>query len=380
MRAPPAVDALELPSHLLMGPGPSMIAPTVRQAMSSQAVGYLDPAFTDVMDDIQVLLRYVFQTDNEWTLAISGTGTAAMEAAIGNLLEPGETFLVREGGYWGDRMAQMARRVGGEVATIDAPATEPLAPAAVEAAIDDDVDVFAFTHADTTTGICQPDVPALTELAHDHGALTLMDCVTSLGGVEVRVDEWNVDAAYGSPQKCLSSTPGATPLTVNDRARQKIQARETPPTSWYLDLALLMEYWGDPRNYHHTAPTAPFYGLREALRLVADEGLEARWARHREVAGALVDGLADLGLELFPARDHWLPSLNAIRVPDGVDDQAVIEYLRTEYEIEIASGLGALDGEIWRIGCMGYSARPQFVASLLTAMEAALADQGSAPA
>jgi alanine-glyoxylate transaminase/serine-glyoxylate transaminase/serine-pyruvate transaminase len=330
------------------------------------------------MDDIQELLRYVFQTDNDWTLAISGTGTAAMETAVGNLLEPGETFLVRENGYWGDRMAQMARRLGCEVRALDVPGTEPLDPADVEAAFDDEVDVFGFTHADTTTGILQPDVPELTDIAREHGAYTIMDCVTSLGGVEVRVDDWDVDVAYGSPQKCLSSTPGATPLTVNDRAREKIEARETDPASWYLDLDLLMEYWGEERNYHHTAPTAPFYGLREALRLVAEEGLEERWARHREVAGELKAGMESMGLSLFPAEDHWLPSLNAVEVPDGVDDAAVIDYLLEEYEVEIASGLGDLSGDIWRIGCMGYSARRQPVAVLLTAMADALEAQGYA--
>jgi alanine-glyoxylate transaminase/serine-glyoxylate transaminase/serine-pyruvate transaminase len=345
--------------------------------MSNQALGYLDPAFIEVLDDIQELLRYVFQTDSEWTLAVSGTGTAAMETAIGNLLEPGETFLVRTSGYWGDRMAQMARRVGAEVAPLDVPGAEPLDPAAVrEAFRTHDVDVFGFCHADTTTGIRQPDVSELTDAAREHGALTIMDCVTSLSGVEVRVDEWGVDVAYGSPQKCLSSTPGATPLTVNDRAREKIVGRETDPASWYLDLALVMEYWGEERNYHHTALTTPFYGLREALRLVAEEGLEARWARHREVAGELRAGLEELGLEMAVEGKAWLPSLNTVRVPAGVDDTAVIAFLREEYGVEIAGGLGDWAGEVWRIGCMGYSARKQNVGLLLRGMEEALAAQG----
>jgi alanine-glyoxylate transaminase/serine-glyoxylate transaminase/serine-pyruvate transaminase len=376
MRAPPETDQLAVPSRILMGPGPSMISPRVRQAMAAPALGYMDPDFLDVLDDIQELLRYTFQTDNEWTLATSGTGTAAMETAIGNLVEPGDTMLVRTNGYWGDRMAQMARRVGGEVAPLDVPATAPVAPGDVEAAFaEHDVDVFAFCHADTTTGIRQPDVPELTGIAREHDAYTIMDCVTSLSGVEVRVDDWGVDAAYGSPQKCLSCTPGVTPLTVNDRAREKILNRETDPVSWYLDLAGVMGYWGEDPSYHHTPPTSSLYGLRESLRMVAAEGLEERWERHREVAGELVGGLERLGLELFPERDHWLPSLNTVRVPDGVDDTAVIEFLLTEYNIEIASGLGDLSGEVWRIGCMGYSARRQNVAALLNAMAEALAAQ-----
>jgi alanine-glyoxylate transaminase/serine-glyoxylate transaminase/serine-pyruvate transaminase len=376
MRDTPETGQLDVPSRILMGPGPSMISPRVRQAMSAPALGYTDPDFLEVIDDIQELLRYTFQTDNEWTLATSGTGTAAMETTIGNLVEPGDTMLVRTNGYWGDRMAQMARRVGGEVIPLDVPATAPVDPADVEDAFaEHDIDVFGFCHADTTTGIRQPDVPELAGIAREHDAYTIMDCVTSLSGVEVRIDDWGVDAAYGSPQKCLSCTPGVTPLTVNDRAREKILNRETDPVSWYLDLAGVMEYWGDDPSYHHTPPTSALYGLREALRIVAEEGLEARWERHRTVAGELVDGLERLGLELFPDRDHWLPSLNTVRVPDRVDDAAVIEFLLAEYDIEIASGLGDLSGVVWRIGCMGHSARRQNVAALLNAMEEALAAQ-----
>ena len=377
MRSPPETSELDTPSRILMGPGPSMIHPRVLRAMSTQALGYMDPSFLEIMDDIQELLRYTFQTDNEWTLATSGTGTAAMETAIGNLLEPGETMLVRTTAYWGDRMAQMARRVGGDVASLDVSPTEPLDPADVREAFEaHDVDVFGICHADTTTGIRQPNMSELVDIAREHDAYTIADCVTSLSGVPVHVDDWGVDVAYGSPQKCLSSTPGATPLTINERAREKIEARDSDPASWYLDLNLLMEYWGDERNYHHTPPTTPYYGLREALRLVAEEGLENRWERHRRVAGELKAGLEDMGLEMAAAEEHWLPSLNTVRVPDGVDDTAVIQFLLDEYDIEIASGLGELDGEIWRIGCMGYSARRQNVACLLTAMQDALEAQG----
>ncbi|MFB6108430.1 MAG: alanine--glyoxylate aminotransferase family protein [Haloplanus sp.] len=376
MRTPPDVGELATPSRILMGPGPSMIDPRVLRAMSTQALGYMDPAFLDVMDDIQELLRYTFQTDNDWTLATSGTGTAAMETAIGNLVEPGDTMLVPTNGYFGDRMGKLARRAGGDVVTVDAPWGEPLQPGDVADAFDEhQPDVFGFVHAETSTGVCQPNVSELTDIAHDHDAIVLADCVTSLSGVELRVDEWGIDAAYGSPQKCLSCTPGATPLTVNDRAREKILNRETPTGSWYLDLDLVMEYWGDERNYHHTAPTTNFYGLREALRLVAEEGLENRWERHRDVAGELKAGLESMGLELNVEDDYWLPSLNAVAIPDSVDDGAVIDYVMNEYDIEIASGLGDLEGDIWRIGCMGYSARRQNVACLLTAMQEALDDQ-----
>ncbi|WP_299331142.1 pyridoxal-phosphate-dependent aminotransferase family protein [Haloplanus sp.] len=377
MRSPPETDELDTPPRILMGPGPSTIDPRVLKAMSTQALGYMDPRFLDIMDDIQELLRYTFQTNNDWTLAISGTGTAAMEASIGNLVEPGEKVLVRTTAYWGDRVAQMTRRVGGEVVPLDVSGTDPLDPDDVaEAFAANDIDVFYICHADTTTGIRQPDMSELTDIAHEHDAYTIVDCVTSLSGVELHVDDWGIDVAYGSPQKCLSSTPGATPLTVNERAREKIQSRASDTDSWYLDLDLLMEYWGDERNYHHTAPVTPYYGLREALRLVAEEGLENRWERHREVAGELKAGIERIGLEMAAPEEYWLPSLNTVQVPDGVDDTAVIEFLMDEYDVEIASGLGELDGEIWRIGCMGYSARRQNVACLLTGLEEALEAQG----
>jgi len=273
----------------------------------------------------------------------------------------------------------MAERAGGEVVTVDAPWGEPLDPVDVERAFDEhQPDVFGFVHAETSTGVRQPDVPALTDIAHAHDAYVIADCVTSLGGVELRVDEWDVDAAYSGPQKCLSCPPGASPLTLNDRAMEKVLSREEPARSWYLDLSLLEGYWGEDRAYHHTAPITNVYALREALRLVAEEGIEERWARHRAVASELKAGLRDLGLKMNAAEEYWLPSLNAVRVPDGVDDAAVIDRLLDEYDLEIASGLGDLEGEIWRIGCMGYSARRKNVEYLLAALEDALAEQGHA--
>ncbi|MFC3476985.1 pyridoxal-phosphate-dependent aminotransferase family protein [Halobacterium litoreum] len=367
----PDVEELNPPQRTLMGPGPSPVHPRVLKAMSTPLVGHLDPSFVEMMDETQELLRYVFQTDNEWTIPVSGTGSAAMEAAIGNLVEPGDTFLAPTNGYFGDRMAAMARRAGGDVVRVGAPWGEPLDPDDVADACEEfHPDVFGFVHAETSTGVKQPDVPALTEAAHDHGALVVADTVTSIGGVELKVDEWDIDAAYAGPQKCLSCPPGASPLTLNDRAMDKVLGREEPARSWYLDLSLLEGYWGDERAYHHTAPITNVYALREALRLVAEEGIEERWARHREMASALKAGVEAMGLGLNPEDDYWLPSLNAVLVPDGVDDGDVIDYVLEQYDLEIAAGLGDLSGDVFRVGCMGHGARPENV----TLVVAALAD------
>jgi len=375
---PPAVGELTPPDRTLMGPGPSDVHPRVLRAMSTPLVGHLDPSFVEIMDEVQELLRYTFRTDNEWTIPVSGTGSAAMEAAIGNVVEPGDTMLVPTNGYFGGRMASMAARAGGDVVEVDAPWGEPLDPADVEDALaTHDPDVFGFVHAETSTGARQTAVPELTAAAHDHDALVVADTVTSIGGVELRVDEWGIDVAYAGPQKCLSCPPGASPLTLNDRAMAKVRDRDEPARSWYLDLSLLDDYWGEERAYHHTAPITNVYALREALRLVAEEGIEARWARHREMAGALKTGMEAMGLGLNPADEYWLPSLNAVRVPDGVDDGQVIETLLERYDLEIASGLGDLEGDIFRIGCMGYSARPKNVAYVVDALGQTLAEMGA---
>ncbi|MFB6121664.1 MAG: alanine--glyoxylate aminotransferase family protein [Halobacteriaceae archaeon] len=374
----PDVGELTPPERTLMGPGPSDVHPRVLRAMSTPLVGHLDPAFIEVMDEVQDLLRYTFRTENEWTIPVSGTGSAAMEAAIGNLVEPGDTMLVPTNGYFGDRMASMARRAGGDVVRVEAPWGEPLDPAGVRRAFEEyDPDLFGFVHAETSTGVLQPSVPELTDIAHDHGALVVADTVTSIGGVEFRADAWDVDVAYAGPQKCLSCPPGASPLTLSDEAMEKVLARETDVRSWYLDLSLLEGYWGEERAYHHTAPITNVYALREALRLVAEEGIEERWARHRTIAGGLKAGVEAMGLEMNADDDYWLPSLNAVRVPDGVDDGAVIDHLIDEYDLEIASGLGDLEGDIFRIGCMGHSARKKNVAYLLAALGDALDRQGA---
>ncbi|EMA24130.1 MULTISPECIES: pyridoxal-phosphate-dependent aminotransferase family protein [Haloarcula] len=375
----PAVGELTPPDRTLMGPGPSDVHPRVLKAMSTPLVGHLDPSFIEIMDEVQDLLRYTFRTDNKWTIPVSGTGSAAMEAAIGNVVEPGDTMLVPTNGYFGGRMASMAERAGGDVVTVDAPWGQPLDPSAVEAAFDEhSPDVFGFVHAETSTGVLQPSVPELTDIAHANDALVIADSVTSLGGVELRVDEWGIDVAYSGPQKCLSCPPGASPLTLNDDAMDKVLSRESEARSWYLDISLLEGYWGEERAYHHTAPITNVYALREALRLVAEEGIEERWDRHLRVAGALKAGVEGMGLEMNAPDDFWLPSLNTVRVPDGVDDGAVIQHLLDEYDLEIASGLGALEGDIWRIGCMGHSARRQNVSYLLAALGNALGEQGAA--
>ncbi|QCC48679.1 pyridoxal-phosphate-dependent aminotransferase family protein [Halobellus limi] len=377
MQQPPDTDPLNPPQRTLMGPGPSEVHPRVLRIMSAPLIGHLDSAFIEIMDEVQELLRYTFQTDNRWTIPVSGTGSASMETAFGNLVEPGDTVLVPTNGYFGDRMESMAERAGGEVVHVDAPWGEPLDPDDVAAAFDEhDPDVFGFVHAETSTGVLQPQVPELTSIAHEHDAYVIADCVTSLGGVELRVDEWGIDVAYSGGQKCLSCPPGASPLTLNDRAMEKVLSRDTDVRSWYLDLSLLEGYWGEERSYHHTAPITNVYALREALQLVAEEGLEARWERHREMATELKEGLEEMGLEMNPDDEFWLPSLNAVRVPDGVDDGKLLAELQEEHDLEIASGLGDLEGEILRIGCMGYSARTPNIQFVLSALEEALANQG----
>jgi alanine-glyoxylate transaminase/serine-glyoxylate transaminase/serine-pyruvate transaminase len=352
------VEELRPPDRLLMGPGPSETHPRVLKAFGTPPIGHLDPAFVEMMDDTQTLLRETLQTDNEWTIPVSGTGSAAMEAAVGNLVEPGETAIVPDNGYFGRRMAEMVRRAGGEPVRIETPWGEPLDPDAVRTACaEHDPDVVCVVHAETSTGVLQPAMPKITSAAHEHGALVIADCVTSLGGVEFRMDEWEIDVAYSASQKCLSCPPGASPLSVNDDAMEKILDRETSVRSWYLDLSLLDEYWGEERSYHHTAPINNVYALREALRLVHEEGLSERWERHRRFSLALREGLWALGLEPVVAPTARLPSLTTARLPGGLAPETVVETMRDEHDIEIATGLGAFADEAVRIGCMGHGAR-----------------------
>jgi alanine-glyoxylate transaminase/serine-glyoxylate transaminase/serine-pyruvate transaminase len=373
----PRFEPFDPPDRILMGPGPSDVHPRVLRAMSAPLVGHLDPAFLKMMTEVQELLRGLFLTANRWTIPVSGTGSAAMEAAFSNLVEPGDRVVVPANGYFGDRMASMATRAGGEIFRVPGTWGKPLDPAEVREALDRHRPaVFAFVHAETSTGVLQPDVPALTRMAHERDALVIADTVTSLGGVELRVDEWGIDVAYSGSQKCLSCPPGASPLTLNDAALGKIRRRKEPVRSWYLDVSLLESYWGEERSYHHTAPITNIYGLLVALRQIAVEGIERRWTRHLRVSGALKAGVRAMGLKMLPDDAFWLPSLNAVRVPEGVDAKRAIRRMMDRHGIEIAGGLGPLAGQIFRIGCMGHSCRARNVLAVLSTLGEALTDQG----
>lgn len=342
--------------------------------MSQTLLGHLDPDFLRLMEDIARMSRTVFGTVNETTLAVSGTGTSGMEAAISNLVETGDRVLVCVAGYFGGRMAEMARRAGAQVQTIEVDWGTPVPAEAVEEALRGTPGGFklvGIVHAETSTGVLQPLDDVLT-LAREHGALTVVDAVTSLGGLPVQADSAGrgagIDLCYSGTQKCIGAPPGLAPLTASARAMEAIRGRRSPCTSFYLDLRLLQDYWAGPRGYHHTAPISSFYALREALRLMLAEGLEPRYARHRRVHEQLAKGLEGLGLELLVEEKHRLPMLNTIRIPEGVQDAPVRQRLLKEHNIEIGGGLGTLAGKVWRVGLMGYSARDENVARFLTAM------------
>ncbi len=355
--------------RLLLGPGPSLVHPRVLKALATPLLGYLDPQFLQIMNEVQELLRFVFQTRNELTLPISGTGTCGMEASLCNFLEPGDSILIGVDGYFSERLCEMASRYGAEVRRLERRWGEVFTPEEIEAALrKKPTKIVALVHAETSTGAMQP-MEGIGEVAHHHGALLLMDCVTSLGGVPVKIDEWGVDIAYSGSQKCLSCPPGLSPLTVSPRARQVLQSRRSKVPSFYLDLNLIEKYWGKERTYHHTAPISLNYALREALRLVYEEGLEARFARHRANAELLWRGLEALGIKMHVPLEHRLPSLTTPLVPEGVDEAAVRKRLLEEYNIEIAGGLGELKGRVWRIGLMGFSSRRENVTLLLGALK-----------
>jgi alanine-glyoxylate transaminase/serine-glyoxylate transaminase/serine-pyruvate transaminase len=322
------------------------------------------------MDDVRGMLRQVFRTDNPLTLAVSGTGTAGMEAAICNLVEPGDKVIVGVAGYFGARMAEMVRRCGGEAIVVETTWGTPVPPDRIEQALrfaESAVKAVAIVHAETSTGVLQP-LDEIVQLAHAAGSLVIVDAVTSLGGVGLAIDDMGLDACYGGTQKCLGAPPGMAPITLGPRAAEAIGKRRSPVFSFNLDLALLDRYWGRERVYHHTAPINTVYAVREALRLVLEEGLEARAARHLKVHEQLLKGVEGLGLTFLVDAPHRLPVLNALRIPEGVDDRAVRTRLLEEHNIEIGGGLGPLAGKIWRVGLMGYSAREENVARFLTAM------------
>lgn len=365
---------LNPPQRILLGPGPSTVHPRVLQAMSLPLVGHLDPYFLEIMDQTQTLLRYVFQTQNQLTIPVSGTGSAAMEAAVANMVEPGDAVLICINGYFGHRLVDMAERYGGEVEAIHRPWGEVFSAQEVADELERrPARVVGIVHAETSTGACQP-LDEIADLVHDQGGVLIVDAVTSLGGLPVRVDEVGIDVCYSGSQKCLSCPPGIGPLTIGDRALDKIARREHQVANWYLDMTMVQKYWGAERSYHHTAPISSNYAFYESLRLVAEEGLEARWMRHQSNAEKLWEGLERAGLELHVPVEHRLPSLTTVKIPAGVDEAAVRRKLLSRYNIEIAGGLGELKGKVWRIGLMGYSSREENVLTLLAALEEVLND------
>lgn len=363
---------LNTPPRLLLGPGPSMVHPRVLRTMATPLVGYMDPAYLAVMDDTQSLMRLAFQTANPFTLAVPGTGSAGMEAALYNFIEEGDPVLICVAGFFGERMVEMATRARADVRRIDVPWGEVFTGRQVDEALrSHPARLVAIVHGETSTGVAQP-LPEIVEAAHRHGALLVVDTVASLGGVSVPVDELGIDICYTGSQKCLSAPPGLAPITVGPRGEEALRARKSKAQSWYLDLTLLRKYWGPDRVYHHTGPASLVYALREALRLVDEEGLPARFQRHAAAAQMLWDGLEGLGMEMVAPVERRLASLTTVRVPAGVDEAAVRRRLLEEYGIEIAGGLGVFKGAAWRVGLMGHSARPENVITLLAALERVL--------
>ena len=359
---------LEIPDRLLLGPGPSNAHPAVLQAMNTPPVGHLDPAFLGLMDEIQSLLRYVWQTENSLTIAVSGTGTAAMEATIANVTEPGDVVLVGVSGYFGNRLVDMAGRYGADVRTITKPWGQVFTLDELRTALETHRPaILALVHAETSTGARQP-LEGVGELCREFDCLLLLDTVTSLGGVPIFLDEWGVDLAYSCSQKGLGCPPGASPFTMSPRATEKLQQRRNKVANWYLDMSLLGKYWGSDRTYHHTAPINLYYALREALRLLAEEGVENSWTRHQKNVEYLWQRLEDLGLSLHVEREFRLPTLTTVCIPPGVDGKAIARQLLNEYNIEIGGGLGELAGKVWRVGLMGFNSRPESVDRLVEAL------------
>ncbi len=363
---------LAAPTRLLLGPGPSNAHPDVLQAMSQTPVGHLDPAFLQLMDEIQAQLRYVWQTENPLTIAVSGTGTAAMEATIANSVEPGDVVLVGVAGYFGNRLVDMAGRYGANVQTISKPWGQVFSLEELRTAVETHRPaILALVHAETSTGARQP-LEGVGDLCREFDCLLLVDTVTSLGGVPIFLDEWKVDLAYSCSQKGLGCSPGASPFTMGPRAWEKLQRRQTKVANWYLDMNLLSKYWGSERVYHHTAPINLYYGLREALRLIAEEGLANCWQRHQKNVEYLWQSLEEIGLTPHVEREFRLPTLTTVRIPEGVDGKAIARQLLMEHNIEVGGGLGELAGKVWRVGLMGYNSRPENVDRLVAALEQVL--------
>lgn len=366
------------PRRTLLGPGPSDMNPRVIASLAQPVIGYLDPAFVTMMEELKTLMRHAFQTTNPLTFPLSGPGSVGMEACFVNLVEPGDKVIVCRNGVFGGRMLENVERCGGVPVVLEETWGDPIDPDKLEALLkaNPDTRVVAFVHAETSTG-AQSDAQALCDLARKHGALTIVDTVTSLGGTPVLVDAWQADATYSGSQKCLSCTPGLSPVSFSERAIAKVKARKTKVQSWFMDLNLVLSYWGETsRTYHHTAPGNSLYALHEALLLLKEEGIENAWARHRHNHEALKAGFEAMGLRYLVREAARLPQLNAVHIPDGIDDLAVRKALLNDYNIEIGAGLGPLAGKVWRFGLMGYSSQSGNVLLVLSALSAVLAEMG----
>lgn len=380
--APPQkIASFHPPMRTLMGPGPSDIHPRVIAALGQPVIGHLDPACVGMMDELKELLRYAFQTKNALTFSVSGPGSVGMETCFVNLVEPGDKVIVCRNGVFGGRMVENVQRAGGVAVVVDDAWGEPVDPQKVADALkaNPDAKVVAFVHAETSTG-AQSDAAALAALAREHDCLVIADTVTSLGGTPVLIDAWGVDATYSGSQKCLSCTPGLSPVSFSERAVERIKARKTKVQSWFMDLNLVLEYWGGAtkRTYHHTAPVNSLYALHEALVMLREEGLEHSWARHRNHHLALKAGLEAMGMKFVVREGARLPQLNAVYVPEGVADAEVRTRLLGEFNLEIGAGLGPLAGKVWRFGLMGHSCRPENVMLCLSALGSVLSDMGHA--
>ena len=363
------------PERFLMGPGPAPVAPSVLAASAQPTIGHLDPAFIELMNSVQEQVRELLGTRNPFSVPISAPATAAMEGCLANVLEAGDRVLVCQNGVFGVRLAEMARRCGAEVEVLEFPWGRAVDPQALADKLKASTafKLVCWVQAETSTGVLS-DSRTLAELVHPTGALTLVDCVTAIGGCPIEVDDWGLDMVYAGSQKCLSAPPGLAPVTVGERALEALRRRKSPVQSWFLDFSLLGGYWagGGKRAYHHTAPVNAIYGLHEALRLVLEEGREASWTRHRKLSQALIDGLAILGIEAIPPAGERLPPLTAVRIPEGINDAEFRSWLLAEQHLEIGAGLGELAGKAWRIGLMGHGCSHEAVVRCLTAMAAGL--------
>ena len=370
-----SIQSFHPPVRTLMGPGPSDVNPRILEAMGRPTIGHLDPVFVSMMDEMKVLLRYAFQTENELSMPVSAPGSAGMEMCFVNLVEPGDKVIVCQNGVFGGRMKENVQRCGATAIMVEDDWGVAVDPAKVEDAlkVNPDAKILAFVHAETSTGAIS-DARTLAELAHQHDCLVIVDTVTSLAGSPLMVDDWDLDAVYSGTQKCLSCVPGLSPVTFNQRAIDVITSRKSTVQSWFLDLNLVLGYWGGgaKRAYHHTAPINTLYALHEALVILQEEGIENSWARHEKNHNALRAGLEALGLELVVPEGQRLPQLNAVSIPDGVDEAAVRSALLSEYNLEIGAGLGAMAGKIWRIGLMGFASNETNVLFCLGALDAVL--------